>query len=254
MILGARDLTGDVRAGAHTQPAALPVSRAPIPRTDAAGVARWETVAEVSTETFEQVTVTNVLCPVRFVERFHDLVPPTGTIAVMSSGQAPAHRGSQHPRRHRNHRGEHRPRWSAVSRSRGCHCRVGMSAGRSASRPSWPRSRSRRWCCWSTSTAARLRRPRHRGCTTTRRPARPCRGATAPGGTQACRLPPGNGARCSRHGAGRRGRRRRRVHGRGRDRGKGRGSALTRLSEPSVSHGLIGHQSRPVLVVPAGAA
>lgn len=50
-------------------------------------MARWETVAEVSTETFEQVMVTNALCPVRFVERFHDLVPPTGTIAVMSSGQ-----------------------------------------------------------------------------------------------------------------------------------------------------------------------
>lgn len=36
-------------------------------------------------------------------------------------------------------------------------------------------------------------------------------------------------------------------------RGEGPGSALARLVEPSVSHGLIGHQSRPVLVVPAGA-
>jgi NAD(P)-dependent dehydrogenase (short-subunit alcohol dehydrogenase family) len=31
--------------------------------------------------------VTNALSPVRFVERFQDLVPPTGTIGVMSSGQ-----------------------------------------------------------------------------------------------------------------------------------------------------------------------
>jgi NAD(P)-dependent dehydrogenase (short-subunit alcohol dehydrogenase family) len=48
---------------------------------------RWETVAEVSTETFERVMVTNALSPLRFVERFHDLVAATGTIAVMSSGQ-----------------------------------------------------------------------------------------------------------------------------------------------------------------------
>jgi Dehydrogenases with different specificities (related to short-chain alcohol dehydrogenases) len=48
---------------------------------------RWETVAQVSTATFVQLMVTNALSPMRFVERFHDLVPPTGTIAVMSSGQ-----------------------------------------------------------------------------------------------------------------------------------------------------------------------
>jgi NAD(P)-dependent dehydrogenase (short-subunit alcohol dehydrogenase family) len=48
---------------------------------------RWETVADVSTATFERVMVTNALSPVRFVERFHDLVSPTGTIGVMSSGQ-----------------------------------------------------------------------------------------------------------------------------------------------------------------------
>lgn len=48
---------------------------------------RWETVADVSTATFEQVMVTNALSPMRVVERFHDLVPATGTIAVMSSGQ-----------------------------------------------------------------------------------------------------------------------------------------------------------------------
>lgn len=48
---------------------------------------RWETVADVSTETFQRVMLTNALSPMRFVERFHDLVPETGTIGVMSSGQ-----------------------------------------------------------------------------------------------------------------------------------------------------------------------
>jgi NAD(P)-dependent dehydrogenase (short-subunit alcohol dehydrogenase family) len=48
---------------------------------------RWETVADVSTATFERVMVTNALSPVRFVERFRDVVAPSGTIAVMSSGQ-----------------------------------------------------------------------------------------------------------------------------------------------------------------------
>ena len=48
---------------------------------------RWETVADVSTSTFEHVMVTNALSPMKFVERFQDLVPPTGTIGVMSSGQ-----------------------------------------------------------------------------------------------------------------------------------------------------------------------
>lgn len=48
---------------------------------------RWETVADVSTATFERVMRTNALSPLRFVERFHDLTPDTGTLAVMSSGQ-----------------------------------------------------------------------------------------------------------------------------------------------------------------------
>jgi NAD(P)-dependent dehydrogenase (short-subunit alcohol dehydrogenase family) len=48
---------------------------------------RWETVAKVSTETFDRVMVTNALSPMRFVEAFQDLVPATGTIGVMSSGQ-----------------------------------------------------------------------------------------------------------------------------------------------------------------------
>ena len=48
---------------------------------------RWETVADISTTIFQHVMVTNALSPVRFVEGFQDLVPPTGTIGVMSSGQ-----------------------------------------------------------------------------------------------------------------------------------------------------------------------
>ena len=45
-----------------------------------------ETVAQVSTEDFTRVMVTNALSPMRVVEALQDLVPPTGTIAVMSSG------------------------------------------------------------------------------------------------------------------------------------------------------------------------
>jgi NAD(P)-dependent dehydrogenase (short-subunit alcohol dehydrogenase family) len=48
---------------------------------------RWETVAEVSTSTFERVMVTNCLSPMRFLERFQDVTSPAGTLAVMSSGQ-----------------------------------------------------------------------------------------------------------------------------------------------------------------------
>jgi NAD(P)-dependent dehydrogenase (short-subunit alcohol dehydrogenase family) len=46
-----------------------------------------ETVAEVSTDDFVQVMVTNALSPMRVVEALQDLVPPTGSIGVMSSGQ-----------------------------------------------------------------------------------------------------------------------------------------------------------------------
>lgn len=46
-----------------------------------------EAVAEVSTEEFVRVMVTNALSPMRVVEALQDLVPPTGTIGVMSSGQ-----------------------------------------------------------------------------------------------------------------------------------------------------------------------
>lgn len=46
-----------------------------------------ETIADVSTEEFVRVMVTNALSPMRVIEAFQDLVPPTGTIGVMSSGQ-----------------------------------------------------------------------------------------------------------------------------------------------------------------------
>jgi NAD(P)-dependent dehydrogenase (short-subunit alcohol dehydrogenase family) len=46
-----------------------------------------ETIAAVSTEEFVRVMVTNSLSPMRVIEALHDLVKPTGTIGVMSSGQ-----------------------------------------------------------------------------------------------------------------------------------------------------------------------
>ena len=46
-----------------------------------------ETIADVSTEEFVRVMVTNALSPMRIVEAFQHLVRPTGTIGVMSSGQ-----------------------------------------------------------------------------------------------------------------------------------------------------------------------
>ncbi len=46
-----------------------------------------ETVAEVATDEFVRVMVTNALSPMRVVEALQDLVPATGTIGVMSSGQ-----------------------------------------------------------------------------------------------------------------------------------------------------------------------
>jgi NAD(P)-dependent dehydrogenase (short-subunit alcohol dehydrogenase family) len=46
-----------------------------------------ETIADVSTEEFVRVMVTNALSPLRVVETLQDLVDPTGTIAIMSSGQ-----------------------------------------------------------------------------------------------------------------------------------------------------------------------
>lgn len=46
-----------------------------------------ETIADVSTDEFVRVMVTNALSPMRVVETLGDLVRPTGAIAVMSSGQ-----------------------------------------------------------------------------------------------------------------------------------------------------------------------
>jgi NAD(P)-dependent dehydrogenase (short-subunit alcohol dehydrogenase family) len=46
-----------------------------------------ETIAEVSTDEFVRVLITNALSPMRVVEALQDLVPPSGTIGVMSSGQ-----------------------------------------------------------------------------------------------------------------------------------------------------------------------
>lgn len=46
-----------------------------------------ETIADVSTEEFTRVMVTNALSPLRVIETFKDRVTASGTIAVMSSGQ-----------------------------------------------------------------------------------------------------------------------------------------------------------------------
>jgi NAD(P)-dependent dehydrogenase (short-subunit alcohol dehydrogenase family) len=44
-------------------------------------------VAETSTDEFVRVMVTNALGPLRVIETLEDLVEPSGTIGVMSSGQ-----------------------------------------------------------------------------------------------------------------------------------------------------------------------
>ncbi|WP_027798215.1 SDR family NAD(P)-dependent oxidoreductase [Paraburkholderia dilworthii] len=46
-----------------------------------------ETIADVSTDEFVRVMVTNALSPMRVIEAFQDLVPASGTIGAMSSGQ-----------------------------------------------------------------------------------------------------------------------------------------------------------------------
>jgi NAD(P)-dependent dehydrogenase (short-subunit alcohol dehydrogenase family) len=46
-----------------------------------------ETVADVSTDIFVRLMVTNALSPLRVIEALQDLVSPHGTIGVMSSGQ-----------------------------------------------------------------------------------------------------------------------------------------------------------------------
>ena len=46
-----------------------------------------ETIADVSTEEFVRVMVTNALSPLRAIETLRDLVKANGTIGIMSSGQ-----------------------------------------------------------------------------------------------------------------------------------------------------------------------
>lgn len=46
-----------------------------------------ETIADVSTDEFVRVMITNALSPMRVVEGLQDLVPADGLIGVMSSGQ-----------------------------------------------------------------------------------------------------------------------------------------------------------------------
>jgi NAD(P)-dependent dehydrogenase (short-subunit alcohol dehydrogenase family) len=46
-----------------------------------------DTIADISTEEFTRLMVTNALSPMRVIEALKDLVAPDGTIAVMSSGQ-----------------------------------------------------------------------------------------------------------------------------------------------------------------------
>jgi len=46
-----------------------------------------ETTADVSTEEFSRLMVTNALSPMRAIEMLGELVEPRGTIAIMSSGQ-----------------------------------------------------------------------------------------------------------------------------------------------------------------------
>jgi NAD(P)-dependent dehydrogenase (short-subunit alcohol dehydrogenase family) len=52
-----------------------------------AGIGIREMIADVSTDDFTRMMVTNALSPMRIVESFQDLVLPTGTIGIMSSGQ-----------------------------------------------------------------------------------------------------------------------------------------------------------------------
>jgi NAD(P)-dependent dehydrogenase (short-subunit alcohol dehydrogenase family) len=52
-----------------------------------AGVGGREMIADIPTDEFTRVMVTNALSPMRVVEILQDLVLPTGTIGIMSSGQ-----------------------------------------------------------------------------------------------------------------------------------------------------------------------
>ncbi len=52
-----------------------------------AGIGIREMIAQISTDEFNRTMVTNALSPMRVVESLQDLVVPTGTIGIMSSGQ-----------------------------------------------------------------------------------------------------------------------------------------------------------------------
>ena len=52
-----------------------------------AGVGTRDMLADISTDEFIRMMVTNALSPMRVVESLQDLVLPTGTIGIMSSGQ-----------------------------------------------------------------------------------------------------------------------------------------------------------------------
>jgi NAD(P)-dependent dehydrogenase (short-subunit alcohol dehydrogenase family) len=46
-----------------------------------------ETIADITTQEFSRLMVTNALSPMRVIETLGDLTQPDGTIAIMSSGQ-----------------------------------------------------------------------------------------------------------------------------------------------------------------------
>ncbi|MFF0410250.1 SDR family NAD(P)-dependent oxidoreductase [Kitasatospora sp. NPDC004745] len=52
-------------------------------------------ITEVGTEMFTEVMITNALSPLRAVEALRDLVPPGGTVAVMSSDQGSVSRNTE---------------------------------------------------------------------------------------------------------------------------------------------------------------
>ncbi len=52
-----------------------------------AGIGTRDMVVDISTDEFTRMMVTNALSPMRVVESLQELVLPTGTIGIMSSGQ-----------------------------------------------------------------------------------------------------------------------------------------------------------------------
>jgi NAD(P)-dependent dehydrogenase (short-subunit alcohol dehydrogenase family) len=52
-----------------------------------AGIGTRDMVADISTDEFMRMMVTNALGPMRVIESLQELVLPTGTIGIMSSGQ-----------------------------------------------------------------------------------------------------------------------------------------------------------------------